>query len=130
MSIVHAPIGAVGDSLTILDAERRLYAGLSREGDYWHVIEPLQVALVDGDGNVIRPVGELACRCKGATYHAGTCYRANQAIAFEAGDAGQATHALTPPSWHAPDPRAALEAGAAVFDAPVGAGDAVESYRG
>lgn len=124
--IVHAPIGDVGDALTILDADRRFYAGLSRDGTYWHVIEPLQADVLGVDAEVIRPAGLLSCRCKGATFH-GSCYRVEQAEAFEAGDARQATRALSP-DWLIP--RAALEAGSATFDAPAGAGDLQEAYRG
>jgi len=122
--VVHAPIGDVGDALTILDAGRRLYAALSRDGSYWHVVEPLQADVLGLDAGVIRPAGRLGCRCKGATFH-GTCYRVEQAEAFEVGDLRQAAPILAP-DWA----RADLSAGVATFDAPVGAGEAVEAHRG
>lgn len=113
MGIVHAPIGEVGDALVVLDASRRLYAGLSRDGGYWHVVGPSQVDAIDADGNVVRPAGSLECRCKGFTFH-GSCYRANQAEAFEAGQADRAAA----PAWMQDD------------DSPVGAGEMVEASRG
>src|SRR6185369_17638251 len=63
--VVHAPIGDVGDALTILDAGRRLYAALSRDGTYWHVVSPLQADRLDAEGNVVRAAGALSCICKG-----------------------------------------------------------------
>lgn len=102
------------DALTILDARRRTYAALSHDGTYWHLISPFA-----GDG-------ELVCTCAGGRQH-GRCWRLDQAIAFEAGDARQASPALIP-SWHLP--RASLDAGTAVFDAPEGAGHSVQAERG
>jgi len=119
-TIVYHSIGqgAPADALTILDAERRTYAGLSHDGTYWHLIAPFA-----GEGN-------LVCTCVGGRTH-GRCWRMSQAIAFEAGDARQATHLLAPPAWQGPDPRAELLAGVASFDAPVGAGGAgIQVERG
>jgi len=123
--VVHAPIGDVGDALTILDAGRRLYAALSRDGTYWHVVSPLQADRLDAEGNVVRAAGALSCICKGATFH-GTCYQQMNAEAFEAGDFRLAAPILAPPDWA----RADLSAGVATFDAPVGAGHAVQAERG
>lgn len=109
---MHRPIGPVGDALVVLDMERRLYVGLSRDEAYWHVVAPLPVDLVDANGTVLRRVGALSCSCPGGTYR-GTCYRTSQAIAFEAG------RGLPDPAWRAEG-----------FDAPVGAGEAVEASRG
>jgi hypothetical protein len=84
--LVHAPILVdVGQALVVLDEGRRLYAALSRDGSYWHVVQP-GFELTDGDGNVVRAEGELVCSCKGGTFH-GRCYRIDQAKAFEAGRA-------------------------------------------
>lgn len=119
----YLQIAPEGDELVCLDAERRLYAGLSRDRTYWHIIQPLP--LEDprvGDG--LRKAGELGCTCPGGVYH-GRCYRVGQAEAFEAGRL-----MLTPvqargqigmdeaagPDW--------------LYDAPVGAGEAVEAFRG
>lgn len=112
--VVYRAIGEVGDALTILDASRRTYAGLSRDGQYWHLIAPF--AGVEG---------VLVCTCKGGRTH-GRCWRMHQAIAFEAGDARQASPAFARPSWA----RASLDAGVASFDAPVGAGHSVQAERG
>lgn len=81
---VFVPIHVEGPRLHVLSAQFRVYVGLSREGDYLHVVSPA-VALHDQDGNVVRPDGALACTCKGATYH-GSCYRLKQAQAHERGD--------------------------------------------
>jgi len=110
--LVYRQIGDVGDALVVLDMSRRLYVGLSRDGTYYHVVAPLPVDLVDVNGTVLRRVGTLACTCPGGTYR-GTCYRQQQAEAFEAG------HGLPDPAWLAEG-----------FDAPVGAGEAVEASRG
>lgn len=75
-----------GQELVVASKRFRVYLGLSRAGDYVHVISPRQVEVTDVDGNVVVEVGELACACKGFTFH-GHCYRANQAIAFETGNA-------------------------------------------
>ncbi len=119
--LVYRPIGDV-DDLVVLDATRRTYAGLSTSGDYWHLIQP---ARPDdprvGDG-LERRAGELVCTCAGGTYR-GTCWRTKEAEAFEAGI----------PRENAPVPGqvdlAELEA-ASWFDAPAGAGEAVEAFRG
>ena len=110
--IVHRPIGPVGRDLVVLDASRRLYVGLSRDETYWHVVAPLPVDLVDADGTVIRRVGTLTCTCAGGQFR-GECYRTKQAAAFEAGQG------LPDPAWFTEG-----------FDAPVGAGEAVEASRG
>lgn len=83
--LVFRAIGAVDGALVVLDAARRLYAGLSRDGAYWHAVHPAAVDLVNADGAVIRAAGQLVCGCKGSAYR-GTCYRVEQAEAFEAGN--------------------------------------------
>lgn len=83
LRIVHAPIAAPADALIVLDKERRLYVGLSRDGSYFHLIQPTQFDLVDHNTDeVLRPAGTLECRCRGFSAH-GHCYVANAAIAFE-----------------------------------------------
>lgn len=42
-SLVYVGIAGHGDALVVLDASRRLYAGLSRDAGYWHVVHPAQV---------------------------------------------------------------------------------------
>ena len=111
--LVFASIAERSGALVILDAGRRLYAGLSRDGSYWHVVSPSQVDSIDADGNVTRPAGQLACICKGFVFR-GSCYRTQQAAAFEAGDADR----LAAPSWMRD------------YDASVGAGESVEASRG
>lgn len=95
--------GQAGE-LVVLDRERRLYAGLNREGTAWHVIQPAQ--LWDprvGDGLVV--VGQLVCSCQGGTFR-GVCYRTKEARAFEARQADQAAA----PSWlREPVPETELE---------------------
>lgn len=110
--IVHRPIGPVDMNLVVLDASRRLYVGLSRSRAYYHVIAPLPVDLVAEDGAVIRRVGSLSCSCLGGVYR-GECWRSKQVAAFEAGQG------LPDPAW--------LGEG---FDAPAGAGEAQEAFRG
>lgn len=92
--IVHVPLGDIGDALVVIDGPRRVYVAASREGAYLHVIHPRGFEQVDGDGNVVGAADELVCGCKGGTFH-GTCYRRNQAIAFEAGEADRAAA----PTW-------------------------------
>lgn len=87
-AVQYVGIALAGNDLVVLDANRRLYAGLSRDGAYWHVVSPALEDLVNADGAVIRAAGQLTCRCRGGLYR-GTCYRVEQAEAFEAG-AGQA----------------------------------------
>ena len=105
--LVYRPIGPVGGDLVVLDVNRRLYAGLSRDGAYWHAVHPAAVDLVNADGAVVRHAGELVCTCKGSAFR-GTCYRVAQAEALEAGRADSL-------AW---------------LDTPAGAGDSVEAYRG
>lgn len=121
--IVHAPIGDVGSALAVVDASRRLYVGLSHDGSYWHVVSPYVPDHPDGE------TYELTCTCAGGRYH-GRCWRLDQAVAFEAGNASAAALPFSRPDWLGPDPRAELLAGRASFDAPAGAGELVEASRG
>lgn len=105
--LVFRPIGPVGDDLVVLDANRRLYAGLSRDGAYWHAVHPAPVAMVNSDGATVRDAGQLVCTCAGSAFR-GTCYRVEQAEAFEGARPG------TP----------------FITDSPWGAGEAVEASRG
>ena len=109
--LVFRPIGPVDDALVVLDSNRRLYAGLSRDGSYWHVVQPAQVDLVNADGATARSAGQLVCGCKGGAFR-GTCYRVEEAEAFE-GTRDAAATSLT-----------------LVLDSPAGAGEAVEAFRG
>lgn len=103
--IVHAPIAVEPETLAVLDGARRLYVGLSRDESYYHLIQPTQFVLIDGDGEVVRPAGTLACTCRGFLSHA-HCYMATAAIAFEASQADQAAA----PSWlREPAPETELE---------------------
>jgi hypothetical protein len=110
--IVHLAIAFEPDDLVIASASRRTYLAVSRDGSYLHCVHPLPVDLVDADGTVIRRVGTLTCTCAGGTFR-GECYRTKQGAAFEAGQG------LPDPAWLAEG-----------FDAPVGAGEAVEASRG
>ena len=110
--LVHLAIAFEPDDLVIASASRRTYLGVSKDGSYLHCVHPLPVDLVDADGTVIRRVGALSCNCKGGTFR-GECYRTKQAEAFEAG------LGLPDPAWLAEG-----------FDAPVGAGEAQEAFRG
>lgn len=79
-----------GNGLVVLDADRRTYAGLSRDGTYWHLIQPASEATVkaleyeDANGLRVQPValGQLICTCAGGRFHR-HCYRTEQAEAFE-----------------------------------------------
>lgn len=86
--VVHRPLLPVGDELMVLDAGRRLYAGLNRAGDGWHVIAP--------DGT-----GVLHCSCPGGTFRA-SCYRLAQCEAWERGDAARFGSAAEPTWFDAP----------------------------
>lgn len=81
--IVYLHVEATEDALVVLDAERRTYAAVNREGTAYHLIQP---ARPDdprvGDG--LRSAGELVCTCAGGTFR-GFCYRVREAEAFEAG---------------------------------------------
>jgi hypothetical protein len=99
--LVFASIAARSGALVILDAGRRLYVGLSHDKSYWHVVSPSQID------------DALTCTCKGWAFHR-TCYRLDEAAAFEL---GQLT--APAPDWMQPD-----------YDAPVGAGESVEASRG
>lgn len=80
-NLVWRPLFAKPDDLVILDTDRRLYAGLSHDGGYFHVIQPAQP---DVYRRGVPPVGSLVCNCIGAAIH-GHCWRQRQAEAFEAG---------------------------------------------
>lgn len=84
-----SPIKVETDQLHILSGMFRLYVGLSRDGSYLHVIHPRGYEQRDIDGNLVGGPEDLVCGCKGFTFH-GHCYRANQAIAFEQGNAVEA----------------------------------------
>lgn len=67
--------------LVVFDRERRVYLGLNRAGDAYHMIQPAQIWDPRvGDGKVL--VGELVCTCQGGTFH-GTCYQIQIAIELE-----------------------------------------------
>lgn len=107
--LVWSPILVPADALVVLDADRRLYAGLSRDESYYHLIQPAQFDVTDGDGNIVRPAGMLACTCRGFQAH-GHCYQATAAIDFEGEQADQAAA----PSWLRPvAPETELEKAAA-----------------
>jgi len=106
--IVWRPIGDVGNALVVLDATRRTYAALSREGDRYHLISPAR--LDDprvGDGK--RHAGQLVCTCAGGTIR-GTCYRTAEAEAFEAGQRANFTAAAADPQWFDAAPGELIEA--------------------
>lgn len=85
--IAHVGLDDLDDALIVLSAKRRAYAGVSRDGSYFHLISPNQVEVTNPEtGEVLRRVDDLVCNCKGFTFH-GHCYRASQALALEAGDA-------------------------------------------
>ena len=107
--IVHAPIAAEPETLMVVDASRRLYVGLSRDASYFHLVQPRQFDIEDGDGNVVARAGELECRCRGFLSH-GHCYMATAAVAFE----GEAADQAAAPSWLRPvAPETELEKAAA-----------------
>lgn len=111
--VVYRSLGDIGEALVVLDGTRRVYVAASRDGSYLHVIHPRGFEQLDGDGNVVGAAEDLVCGCKGGTFH-GTCYRLQQAVAFEAGEADRAAA----PAWMQD------------YDAPVGAGELVEASRG
>jgi hypothetical protein len=108
--IVWSPISIPPDAIVVLDGERRVYAGLSHDGSYLHLIQPTQFAIIDPNTDeVLRPAGTLECRCRGFQSH-GHCYQATAAIAFEGEMADQAAA----PTWlHQPAPETELEKAAA-----------------
>lgn len=107
--VTWAPIKVEPETLAVLDAGRRLYVGLSRDGSYYHVITPTHFDLTDQDDVVIRPAGTLECRCRGFQAH-GHCYQTAAAIAFEGQQADQAAA----PTWlREPAPETELEKAAA-----------------
>jgi hypothetical protein len=92
-AVVSAPIAVPPDTLVVLDAERRLYVGLSRDGSYYHLIRPLRPE----DYRVreeLGKAGQLACDCVGFSSH-GHCYQAALAIAHE----GRARDEAAAPKW-------------------------------
>lgn len=95
------PIMAPEDALLILDLDRRFYIGLSRDRTYWHAIQPFE------PGN---RQSRLTCSCAGGLAH-GYCWRSKQADALE-------------------EQLARVDVDAWVNDAPTGAGDLVEAFRG
>jgi hypothetical protein len=128
--LVYRSLGEVGEALVVIDAARRLYVGLSRDGSYHHVVHPTPIDMVNADNAVVRSAGQLVCTCKGSAFR-GTCYRTAEAESFEAGR-------LAP--IHGPDCDADLRRNGCVCtdalawldgnDSPAGAGEAVEAFRG
>jgi hypothetical protein len=93
--LVWSPILIPPDALVVLDADRRLYAGLSHDESYYHLIQPTQFAIVDPNTDeVLRTAGALACTCRGFQSH-GHCYQTQLAIELEIAKADQAAA----PSW-------------------------------
>lgn len=82
--LVYRSLGNVGDNLVVIDAARHVYAGLSRDASYLHLVHPAPVDMVNAENAVIRSAGQLVCTCAGSAYR-GRCYRTDQAEAFEAG---------------------------------------------
>jgi hypothetical protein len=67
--IAWSPIHHIDNHLVVLDAERRLYAGLARDGGYWHVVQPVRIddrRVEDG----LRIAGQLSCTCGGGVFAA------------------------------------------------------------
>lgn len=113
--IVFAPTIEEPETLIVLSAKLRLYAGLSHGGSYYHLIRPLR----DEDYRVRHEggrIGALACNCVGFATH-GHCYMATAAIAFEGEQAGDPL----------PAPFRTIVMG---LDNPAGAGESVEAARG
>lgn len=122
--VVALSIEDLDDALVVLSTKRRLYAASSRDGTYFHLIRPARAT----DPRVIESrakVGDLMCDCIGSTTH-GRCYQQMNAEAWEKADAAE----LRRPDFLGGDARTALDAGTATFDAPAGAGDLQEAYRG
>jgi hypothetical protein len=79
--IIRAALDPAPGILYVVDERRRVYAALSRDGSYLHLIRPLR----DEDYRVRHEggrIGALACDCVGFSTH-GKCYMASAAIAFE-----------------------------------------------
>lgn len=79
--------------LRVVDAVLRVYAGVSRDATYLHLIRPLR----ESDFRVREgqsAIGDLMCDCIGAQSH-GSCYRLKEAIALEAATAD----VEAAPSW-------------------------------
>lgn len=74
-------IPATPDGLLVLDAAARTYAGPSRSGGAWHLIQPARPDHRLVRDGVVRP-GSLVCTCEGGTFN-GRCWRLDQARAFE-----------------------------------------------
>jgi hypothetical protein len=119
------------NTLIVVSHRFRSYIGLSRNGLYVHHMRPVredEALVVDGR----REPGALTCDCNGGQFR-GTCYWVERAEALEAANPDAfrtrlAAPILDRPAW-APA-RAAIDAGSATFDAPAGAGDLQEAYRG
>lgn len=96
------------NGLVVYDRERRLYLGLNRAGDAYHVIQPARPWDPRvGDGKVL--VGELVCDCEGGTFH-GVCYQTQLAVELETAEAD----AAAAPRWMRPvAPETELERAAA-----------------
>ena len=114
MSLVQkCYIGNSGDGLIALDLERRTYAAINRAGTRYHLLQPLEAnhpLVVDGK----RQAGQLGCTCAGGVFN-GSCYQIMEAEAYEA------TLFARGATWFdAPGD----------YDAPVSAGESVESFRG
>lgn len=128
--IVHVGLDDLDDALIVLSARRRAYAGISRDGSYFHLVHPTPIDMVNADNAVVRSAGQLVCTCKGSAFR-GRCYRVDEGEAFEAGR-------LAP--VHGPDCDADLRKNGCVCvpelawldgnDSPAGAGEAVEAFRG
>ena len=92
------------------DPARRTWLALNRDRTAYHFVHPIEA----DDFRVrdeLRRVGELTCECEGGRFR-GTCY------VVKAAEEGPWPVEATPtaePTW---------------FDAPAGAGEGVEAFRG
>jgi len=81
--LIVSPIEVPPDALVCVDLERRVYLGLSRDGDYLHLVHPRGFEQLGEDGEVVGLATDLVCTCRGSIFQ-GKCYQTERAVAIEA----------------------------------------------
>lgn len=93
-------VDAAAPPLIVFDPDRRTYVGLSRDGSYWHVIRPATkddagVLRIRTPGRADEFIPPMVCSCP-AGRRRKSCYRVDEALAYEARGEGARPMATLP----------------------------------
>lgn len=83
-AVAYSHVSIEPDTLLVVDAARRSYLGLSRDGKYLHHVRPARKDdPTVGDGLVRE--GDLTCDCAAGRFGHHECYWTKRAMELEAG---------------------------------------------